>query len=236
MSGRKLGIARTTLFSAVLVSAFASPAPAQVYIGAPTPRAGSAEFSGGVTWAQGYDLGDSTAQLTRNPSTGSSPFDLFSATTSVDPTPGAHARLGVYVTRSVSIEGGVQYSRPILNVRLSGDAEGAEAITASETITRYVFDGALVVHLWPLSFAGGRGVPFITGGGGYVRELHEGNELAETGRQYHAGAGVKIWFGERRRRFGIRGDVGFALREGGSDFSDGRRTVPTASASLLYLF
>jgi hypothetical protein len=215
-----------------------TPAAAQVWIGGGSsgPAAGSVEFSGGVVYAQGYDLGSGPAALTRNPTTGSGPFDLFDASTRMDPAPGAQARLAVYVSRAVSIEGGVQYSRPVLGVTVTGDTEGAEAITASETITRYIFDGALVVHLLPMSFAGGRGVPFVTGGGGYVRELHEGNELAETGRQYHAGAGVKLWFGERRRRFGVRGEVGVALREGASDFSDGRRTVPTAGASLLYLF
>jgi hypothetical protein len=234
MSGAR---ARGLLASAI-VFCCVTPAAAQVWIGGggSRPNAGSVEFSGGVVYAQGYDLGTATASLTRNPTTGSSPFELFDARSQVDPTPGVQAKLGVYVARSVSIEGGVQYSRPVLGVRLTGDAESADAITATETITRYVFDGAVVIHLLPMSFAGGRGVPFVTGGGGYVRELHEGNELAETGRQYHAGAGVKLWFGQRRRRVGVRGEVGVALREGGSDFSDGRRTVPTAGASLLYLF
>jgi hypothetical protein len=222
---------------ATIILSISAPAAAQVWIGGGSaPHGGSVELSGGVTWARGYDLGDSTASLTRNPPTGSSAFELFRASTGIDPAVGADARLGVYLARSVSVEGGVHYSRPVLSVRLSGDAEGAEAITASETITRYVFDGSLVVHLLPLSFAGGRGVPFVTGGGGYVRELHEENGLAETGRQYHVGGGLRLWLGGGRRRFGIRGDVGVALREGASDFSEGRRTVPTASASLVYLF
>lgn len=236
MSRRPRRTVRAVLLATLLVSLGAAPAAAQVWIGGSAPRAGSLEFSGGVMRAQGYDLGDSAAVLTRNPTTGSSPLELFSASTRVDPAVGAHARLGVYLSRGVSVEGGLQYSRPVLSVELAGDAEGAEALTASETITRYVLDGSLVVHLLPLSFAEGRGVPFVTGGGGYVRELHAGSELAETGKQFHAGAGLKIWFGDRRRRFGIRGDIGVALREGGSDFKEGRRTVPTASASLLYLF
>jgi hypothetical protein len=230
-------IVRAVAFAAFASALLAPPAAAQVWIGGGTaPRAGSLEFSGGLLWAQGYDLGSTAATLTRNPTTGSSPLELFDASTSVDPASGAQARLGVYLSRSVSIEGGMQYSRPVLGVRLSGDAEGAESLTAAETIMRYVFDGALVVHLQPLSFARGRGVPFVTGGVGYVRELHEGSELVETGTEVQAGAGVKLWFGERRRRFGIRGDVGFALREAAPDSSDGRRTVPTAGVSMLYLF
>lgn len=222
--------------AAVTLALFARPAAAQIWMGTPAPRAGSVELGGGVLWAQGYDLGGTPAELTRNPTTGSSPLRLFDSTSRLDAASGLVARLGVYLSRSVSLEGGFQYSKPVLGVRVSGDFEGADAATISESISRYVFDGAVVVHLVPLSFAGGRGMPFVTGGAGYVRELHEGNELVETGQQYHAGAGVKLWFGERRRRFGIRGDVGFAVREGGSDFSDGRRTVPTAAASLIYLF
>ena len=35
---------------------------------------------------------------------------------------------------------------------------------------------------------------------------------------------------------GIRGEGGFSVRDGGFDLGEGRRTVPVASASLLYLF
>ncbi len=224
------------LAAAVIFGAIPRPAAGQIWLGAPAPRSGSVELSGGVLWAQGYDLGGTPALLTRNPTTGSSPLQLFDSTSRLDAASGLVARLGVYLSRSVSIEGGFQYSKPVLGVRVSGDFEGADAATVTETISRYLFDGSVVVHLLPLSFAQGRGVPFVTAGWGYARELHEGNELVETGQQYHAGAGLKFWFSERRRRFGIRGDAGFAVREGASDFSEGWRTVPTASASLLYLF
>ncbi len=222
--------------TAALLLAGAWPAGAQVWIGrgGPGPRGGSVEFSGGVLWAQGFDLGSAAAVLTRNPTTGSTPFTLFNSDTQLDAAPGAQARLGVYLSRRISVEGGVQYSRPTLSTRLSGDVESADSITISETITRYIFDGAVVVHLGDVG--GGRAVPFVTGGAGYIRELHAGNELVETGTQYYAGGGVKVWFGQARRRLGIRGDVGVAVRDGGFDFKEGRRTVPTAGASLLYLF
>jgi hypothetical protein len=213
----------------------ASPASAQVYIGGGSaPRAGSVEFSGGVSWTAGFDLGTANADLTRNPTTGSGPVTLFTADTQLRPSPGLQGRLGVYLTRGVSIEGGVAYSRPVLETLLSGDAEGATAAAVSETLTRYVFDGALVAHLG--SFASGRGVPFVTGGVGYIRELHEGNELAETGTSFHGGGGVKYWFNAIRPRLGLRVEAGVAFREGGFDFEDGRRTLPTVAASLIYLF
>jgi hypothetical protein len=79
-------------------------------------------------------------------------------------------------------------------------------------------------------------VPFLAGGAGYLRELHDGAELIETGRIYHGGAGLKLWFGQGARRLGVRADVGIATRDGGFDFRDGRRTLPTAGFSLAYLF
>jgi hypothetical protein len=219
----------------VLALALAGEARAQVWVGpGSAPRSGSVELSGGVMWAQGFDLGSAAAEQTRNPTTGTSALVLFNSDTQLDPAPGAQLRLGVYLTPRISIEGGVAYSRPALSISVSGDFEGAESATLSESLTRYVFDGAVVLHLPP--FAGGRGVPFVTGGAGYLRELHAGNELVETGTQYYAGGGVKVWFGQVRRRFGIRGDVGVAIRDGGFDFEDGQRTLPTASASILYLF
>ena len=68
------------------------------------------------------------------------------------------------------------------------------------------------------------------------RDLHDGNALIETGAEYHGMAGVKWWSSSRPRRWGIRGEGGFSVRDGGFDLGEGRRTVPVASASLLYLF
>jgi hypothetical protein len=140
------------------------------------------------------------------------------------------------VSRQVSVEGGLRYSKPVLDIRISGDAEDAPDVTAEETLNRYVVDGSVLWHLTQLSFAGGRGVPFLSGGVGYLRELHENDELVETGTEYHAGGGVTIWFGTSRRRWGIRGDAGFSIRDGGFDFEEGRRTMPIASGSVVYRF
>jgi hypothetical protein len=229
---------RRFLLCGGVLLAGAAPARAQVWVsgGGDAPRRGSWEISAGALMAQGFDVGDRTATLTRNPSTGAGSFDLFTTSTRLVPAPAAQGRVGVYLSRSLSIEGGVQYSRPQLRARLTNDVEGADSITASSTITRYVFDGSLVVHLVPLAFAGGRGIPFVLGGGGYVRELHEGNELLETGQEFHGGGGVKFWFGRGKHRAGVRVEAGLAVREGGFDFEDGRRTTPTAGVAFMYLF
>ena len=90
----------------------ARPAAAQVYVGRDVPHGGSVEVSGGVLWNQGFDFGSADATLTRNPGTGTGPFTLFTAGTGVDAGIGVQARVGVFLNRALSIEGGVQYLTP----------------------------------------------------------------------------------------------------------------------------
>jgi hypothetical protein len=226
------------LASCAIVFSVATPAAAsaQVYFGSAAPRLGSWEVSGGAVWSDGYGLGTRGADLTRNTGTGTGRFEQFTASTQVDTVTGGQGRLGFYVSRTIALEAGVQFTRPVVSTRLTNDFEEAADTTATETMSRYAIDGAVVIHLTRLSFAGGKGVPFLTGGGGYLRELHERDELIETGRTYHGGAGLKLWFGQGRRRLGLRADFGVAMRDGGFDYREGRRTLPTAGISLAYLF
>lgn len=232
---RRALLGRTLLY-VVAWGAIAAPATAQVYIGRDIPHAGTVEASGGFTYSGGYDLGSISAEETRNTGTGTGPFVLFTAESRAKPSAGLQGRLGVYLAPSASIEGGVQFTRPIISSRLSDDAESAADVTATEKLTRIVFNGSLVLHMTGMSFADGRGVPFLLGGAGYIRELHEKNEVVETGHEYHAGAGLNIWFGQGKHRVGLRGDFGVSRRSGGADAADVYRTVPIAGASLAYLF
>jgi hypothetical protein len=94
----------------------------------------------------------------------------------------------------------------------------------------------MLFHFTKASFAGGRGVPFVSAGGGYIRELHEGNELVETGNEFHATAGVKYWFGTGRRRLGLRAEAGFSSRQKGLDDDEARRTLPLVLGGISLLF
>lgn len=226
---------RTPIAVLLLLAARPIDADAQIWIGSDAPQRGSVEISGGAVAFGGFDMGTRDAEETRNINTGTGAFTLFTADSRVRPAPGAQLRLGVYLSKAISIEAGLQYARPRLSSRLTSDAEDAPDLTAEETTTRYLVDGSLVLHLTGLSFAAGRGMPFLSGGGGYLRELHERNEYIETGREYHATAGLKFWFG-RTPRVGLRVEGGASIRDGGADYRSGTRTVPTASVSLAYLF
>ena len=228
---------RAALCLAVAWGAAPALATAQVYLGRDVPHAGTVEITGGGLWSGGFDLGSVSADETRNTGAGTGPFTLFAVSSRMNSAPAVQGRLGVHIARAVSIEAGVLLARPGASSRLTGDAEEAPNLTATETLTRLVVDGSLVLHLTGLSFAAGKGVPFVSGGAGYIRELHEKNEVIETGREYHTGAGLHFWFGNGgKHRLGVRTDIGVSLRTGGADTPNTRRTVPTAGVSLAYLF
>jgi hypothetical protein len=222
-SGRILG-------AVVLLAVAPAQADAQLFLRGARPRAGSVEVSGGGLWTGGQSLPSSAAVLT-DPGAGDSGFELFSADPSVDPAFGAQAAVAVYVTPKLAVEGGFQLSRPTVTVRLTDDFEDAPDVTATSTMTSYLFTGSLLYHFG----ASTRRVPFVAAGAGHVRDLHAGNEYVETGIEYHGRAGMKFWFGPRRTA-GLRVEGGVSIRDGGFSYDDERRVVPSAAASFLYLF
>ena len=224
---------RIAVLVPILLLGVAGVALAQFPAGPSTPRSGSWEAAGGVTWSGNINGPDSTAELTEN-SQSSGGFELFTSESRLRNGAGLWTTLGYYFSRSVALEAGFRYSKPELTYQLSGDAEDAPDTTASESLSRYVITGSVVVHLG--GWSSGRVVPFVAGGAGYIRDLHENAELVETGTEYHAVAGLRYWFGTARRRFGVRGQAGFSITDGGFDFRDSSRTLPIASASVVYLF
>ena len=213
---------------AIALSA-AAPAVAQSGGQASVSGPGRWELTGGGVLIGGYELGERSAELT--PNTGSSSFEEFTTDNTVKPAFGLQARIGFFVTPGLTVEGGFRFARPVYEVRIGGDVENAPDTTAEETLSQYLFDGSIVWHLGK-----GRAVPFLFGGAGYLRELHEDDALLEEGLEYHAGGGIKWWFGEGRRGVGVRAEAGVSIRDGGFDFKDGQRIVPTAGGFLFYAF
>jgi hypothetical protein len=214
-----------------IVAGAATPVFAQ---SAAFPRAKTVEISGGVTVVGGYDFGTSNAELT--PNAGTPPaFVEFKTTNRLKPGLGLQGRIGFVITPALAVEGGIRFTRPTYEARVTDDFEGAPDTTIEETLSQYVFDGAVVWHITGARFAGGSAVPFLYGGAGYLRELHEENAFVEEGVEYHAGGGIKWWFGQSGR-IGIRAEGGISIRDGGFDFKDGQRIVPVAGASVLYSF
>lgn len=216
---------------AVLVAA-PSIASAQVFVGATGPRPGSVEMTVGGVWNLGTDYGTADATLTPNPSGGQTSFELFGTETKLRPAIGVQGFVGVYITRALAVEAGVQYARPTLEVELTDDFEDAPDVTATTSISQYLFTGSLVYHF---GGPGAKTTPFIAGGAGHVRDVHSGNGLVETGIEYHGKAGVKLWFG-RGQNSGLRIEGGVSVRDGGFTLDEDQRVVPNASASFAYRF
>lgn len=212
-------------------------AQAQVYLPIQdAPRRGSVEVGGGLWSTGGFGVDSLPAELTANAGNDAPPVILFDTDTSVGAVSGVQARVGFFLSPTLSVEAGVKYNRPVLAVRVFDDFEEAEGLTVEQTKSRYVFDGSLLLHPQRWRFAGGRGAPFAIAGAGYLRELHEGRELVETGRTYHAGFGVRYWLTQGRRRIGLRGEALYIVRDGGYGSGSERRSHPAVGATLSYLF
>lgn len=217
-------MSRATFIALALSAMTASGASAQ----------GRLEISGGVAYAGGIDFGRQDATLTPNTTTGGSPTIFFRTDSTLERAVGVQGRLSFSLTSSLAIEGGVTFTRPVFRIRATDDFENAANMTAEETLNDYMFDGSAVWHFGDA--VNGRAVPFLFGGAGYFRSLHEGGSAMEEGLEYHAGGGIKWWFGTGTSRFGLRADAGVSVRDRELDFDSGTKAVPIASGSLIWRF
>lgn len=203
---------------------------------APEFRAHRMVFEGGVVWSESYAVGDVDAQLRGN-AAGSTPPPVtwFSASSEVARAMSAIVRVGFTLSPHLVLEGGGVFGMPRVAVQISGDAEASQQQLEGEQLQQYLFDGALVWHL--PSRLGPRVRPFVMGGAGYLRQLHEDRTLVETGQVYYAGIGARYWFrggSGRARSLGLRGDLRANLRRGGIDFEDKARIYPTLAVHLFF--
>lgn len=222
-------ILRAGALTPALVCGIALTVSAQ---GARKPREPRIEISGGVLFVGGYSGGEKSADITAN-QTGGGPYTLFKSRSRIDSAPAIEARLGWRLSRVFTIEGGVFTARPQLTTRLTADVENAVDTTASEDLSVYIIDAAVLVNF--VSKPEARVVPFARAGAGYVRELHEDNALVKTGSGFHAGGGVTIWF-NGRQTVGVRGDARVYVINGGIDLDGGTRTQGAGGGSIVVAF
>jgi len=197
------------------------------------PLPGRLELALGGRWTGGLAFGEAEALETR--ASGGS-FALFATDTELAASTAAEARLGVRLFRTVQIEASAAYASSDLRTRVSSDVEGIPDVTASESLMQFAFEGALLAHLdrWRL---GRRTVPFVSAGGGFVRQLHEGRTLVDVAGTYHVGAGVRYPLATRGaarvKAIGVRAEVRAVVRIGGAAFDNRARVAPALGASLF---
>jgi hypothetical protein len=186
---------------------------------------GRFEISGGAGLVGGVDLGAATATLSGSGVPTGAPVTLFDTETTIEGGPRYEARVAWRLTQALQVEGGLAVNRTHLATRITNDFEQAPDTEASEKFTEYAIEAGLLLHLTKLTFAGGRARPFVTGGAGYLRQVHEGQTLIDTGQSAYAGGGLTVTLRHARRRafldaFGLRADARVNLRSGGFESGD----------------
>lgn len=221
------------VFLGVLCALCGWSSPALAQSGPPASRF---ELGIGALWIGGEPLGTKTATETTG---AGGTLALFSSSSELAGAAGVEGRVGVRLARSLVAEVEASYLKPQLRIAISADAEGAAAVTATETIQQFTIGGNLLWYLpghrWSPRFA-----PFATAGGGFVRQLHEQATLLETGRFYQFGGGVSALVVSRGRfhakGVGLRADVRALIRSKGVAFDDGSKTSPAAGVSAFVRF
>ena len=226
---------RLAVAGCLVLAAVAVPAGAQTAADRPNGRF---EVDGGAGLLTGATLGDSDANLRANDQTRRT-ARLFATSSDISRALVWSARVSYSMTRRFVLEGALTKSSPDVRTALTSDAEGAASVTVAERIDQYFIDGSLLVMLDELRI-GPRLVPFVAVGGGYLRQLHEGQTLVDQGQVYSAGGGVKYWLMQRKagtvRAAGLRGDARAYLLRGGFSFDDGARLHVAISGSVFVGF
>lgn len=197
--------------------------------------AGRIEVGAGVEWIGQAALGtiDATETTPAGP-----PAVLFTTSSVLAGSLGLDAHIGVRVTRSIEAEIVGSRSKPQLRTTISNDIEAAPVV-ATDTITQYVVGGGV---LWYLPFRIGPPDlrPFVDGSAAYVRQLHEGNTLVDTGQLYRVNGGVKLFFPAHSaswfKGYGVRAEAGLGARVKGVAFDSSVRYAPAAAASIFMRF
>lgn len=197
----------------------------------PALRAHHLTLSAGVVTSGGYPVGDQSADLRPNASGTAAPIPLFRTDSTFESVAGFDARVSFAFTRTLAVEVGATYSKPRLEVTISDDSESDPNVRLEEQIQQYTVD---VSGLWqpPRISLGRRARPYVIVGGGYLRQLHEGRLVAETGGLFHAGGGVRVWFtggSPTSRAIGFRAEARLVRRAGGIEFEDASRNFPAFS-------
>lgn len=190
-------------------------------------------ISGGLSWLGGYALGGKTATLRRNEIGTASPssFALFRTDASIEQAPAVEARIGYALTRGLAVELGGVYGRPQLALNVTGDAENTAVIHSAEHVSQYAIDVGAVWQIPRVRF-GSHIRPYVTGGGGYLRQLYADRTAVETGRMMHVGGGIRYWLrgGDTSHRpLGLRIEMRVQSRTGGVELEDRARTFPVAN-------
>lgn len=204
---------------AITLLVFARPASAQVLLDL------------GAVVIGGTSAGTSSATYTA-PDGSSVP--QFSLEKSIGAAVGVNGHLSFRLTSRARLEVTARWARAEFRTKLSGDTDGADSTTATQSVDRFVLGGGAVVGLKQF----GRWHTFARGSVGWLRELSDDQSLYQDGWLGEIGAGANFQWKEKRghfRPYGIRTDVWLDVRHGGLSFSEKSRLLsPAFSAAMIF--
>jgi hypothetical protein len=197
---------------------------------------GRIELSAGALWVGPQALGSNAANETTSTATS---LRLFSTSSDLAGAVGVDGRVGVRLSPALVATAEASYTKPQVRVSISNDTENSTPVTAIETTQQYMIGGAVMWFL-PYRFNASRVAPFVTAGGGYLRQLHEAATLVVTGRYYQVGGGVTYLFASRPNRvlkgLGFRAEARAIVRQHGVAFDTSAHLAPVLAAALFARF
>lgn len=204
-------------------------------LSAQTLSEGRFELGGGVLWLGGAGFGQVDA-VEKVFGGGTRP--VFSSRSELEPSRGVAGRIALRLTPALQVESSVAFNAPRLATRISGDVEGVADTTVSEPVQQYLVEGGLLARL--ARWHAGRAEPFASAGIGYLRQLHDGRTVVETGTAYYVGGGVRYVMSASGRRglpaTGIRTEVRAMVLKDGIALDRASHVVPSVAASFFLRF
>ena len=205
--------------------------PSAAFAQGPT-HSGRVEVSGGFRGVAPVRFDPAAATET---TFGGGTLTVFETRSQLEASPGAVVRVGVRLSSSWWLESALAVSGGGLVTRVIRDRDTA-ATTIREPLSQYVLEGAVLRRIERGRTR--RLAPFLTAGGGFIRQLHDGRTFAESGWSAHAGGGLHYLFSSPSasspRPTGLRLDARGALLP--SDVAlDGRNHVAAVFEAALFV-
>lgn len=190
------------------------------------------EVGGDVLWLTGVTFSDVNANET---AFGGSTSPVFKTSTRLDQAVCPEAAVLVGLTSSIDAEGSIAFGRTQLSTSITNDPEAA-SVTVSEPLTLYLLQGGVAAH--PSGWHRGRAAPFVSGGIGYLRQLHDGHALVQNGRTWYVGGGLRYPLKDDRARglnsAALRFEVRGTILTGSSTVDGATHVLPTVIAGVLF--
>jgi hypothetical protein len=193
------------------------------------------EVSGGVRWSSRLQFNAVNADET---ALGGVTRPLFQSTSDLTSSPGLDGRVGVRLTSVLQAEAAIAFGHTRLTTHITADTEAAGGAVISEPVTQYSLEGGFLADL--RRWRSGRASPFATGGIAYVRQVHDGHTLIETGLSPYFGGGVHVLLGDQRvrraRQLGVRAEARAMISRNDLSLDGATHLVPTLAAGIFFRF